>query len=174
MNAAKILSKSNRAIDAYLTDLSHYTIEELQRRPATGWSLGQVYIHLWMSAKGFFFKNAEKCLSNDSAVRGKGKTWVGKLVFLTGHMPAVRIRMPESVAVEPKMPESKEYIVSKFEEIRTLCDEYVKRLPNSDLTLKTRHPFLGYLNAAEWVTLCQMHMRHHEAQKRRLQKFLRP
>lgn len=81
--------------------------------------------------------------------------------------------MPNSVAVEPKMPESKEYLISKLEEVRSLSNAYIDRLPGYDPDERTRHPFLGYLNAAEWIALCNMHFRHHESQKRRIERKIK-
>ena len=171
MSEKKLLEKTNRVLTEYLADLDNYTLDQLQQKPADGsWSLGQVYIHLWMSAKGFFFKNAERCLNQEGTEQGKLKNWKGYLVFMMGQMPAIKVKMPDSVAVQPKMPESKAYVVAKLEEIKLLSADYIARISQSDASLKTKHPFLGWLNTAEWLALCNMHFKHHEAQKGRIRK----
>ena len=169
MDTERLNAKTQAVIDEYIRDLDHYTYEQLIMKPSeTEWSLGQVYIHLWMSAKGFFFKKAEKCLTKEGAEQGKSKNWKGMLVFIMGKMPTVRVKMPTKVAVEPNQPESKEQLVKKLNEIKQLADSYISRIPDSDPSYKAKHPIFSYLNAAEWISLCNMHFRHHEPQKQRI------
>ena len=172
MNTATLDQKTRAVIDDYLRELDTYTYEQLIQQPAPGsWSVGQVYIHLWMSAKGFFFKKAEICLTGaEGAERGRSKNWKGHLVFLIGRMPTVRVKMPGQVAIEPRQPESKEQIVAKLNEIKQLATDYIRRIPDADPAIKARHPFMGYLNTAEWISLCNMHFHHHHAQKRRIRQ----
>lgn len=172
MDTKALEQKTHDVIDAYIKKLDRYTYEQLTLQPAEdSWSVGQVYIHLWMSAKGFFFKKAELCLtSGEGTVTGKGKNWKGALVFTIGKMPAVRVRMPGEVAVQPRMPESKDQIKAKLLEVRNLATDYSRRIQDADPAVRARHPFLGYLNAAEWISLCNIHFRHHEAQMRRIEK----
>ncbi|MBS1622890.1 MAG: DinB family protein [Bacteroidetes bacterium] len=172
MNATALEQKTHRVIDEYIQRLDHYTYEQLIQQPAPGsWSIGQVYIHLWMSAKGFFFRKADLCLTGgEGTVKAQSKNWKGILVFVMGRMPTVRVRMPDQVAVEPRQPESIEQAKAKLMEIRDIVTAYIRRLPQADLSITARHPFLGYLNAGEWVSLCHMHFRHHEAQLKRIEK----
>jgi hypothetical protein len=168
MNTSTLETKTHAVIDQYIRDLDHYTFEQLLMKPAPDqWSLGQVYIHLWMSAKGFFFKKAEQCLNKEGTARGS-KNWKGHVVFLMGRMPTVKVKMPEKVAVEPKQPESKEQIIAKLNEIKQMSSVYINRIPQSDPAQKATHPIFSYLNTAEWISLCNMHFRHHEDQKRRI------
>ena len=169
MDIAKLESKTQAVINDYIRDLDHYTYEQLIMKPSpTEWSIGQVYIHLCMSAKGFFFKKAEQCLNKDGVEQGKSKNWKGHLVFLLGKMPTVRVKMPEKVSVEPRQPESKEQVIAKLNEIKELSSSYISRIPESDPSYKAKHPIFDYLNTAEWISLCNMHFRHHETQKKRI------
>jgi hypothetical protein len=172
MDTNTLEQKTLRVIDDYIRDLDSYTYEQLLMQPEPGsWSAGQVYIHLWMSAKGFFFKKAELCLtSGEGTEKGKSKNWKGKLVFLFGKMPTIKVKMPGQVSVEPRQPESKEQIIAKLTEIRQLASDYIKRIPSSDPSVKARHPIFSYLNTGEWISLCNMHFRHHEDQKERIKK----
>lgn len=172
MNTQALEQKTHRVIDAYIARLDRYTYEQLTQQPAPdSWSVGQVYIHLWMSARGFFFKKAELCLtSGEGTVRSQSKNWKGHLVFTLGRMPTVRVRMPGEVSVQPRMPESKDQIIARLMEIRSLATDYIHRIPHADPAVRARHPFLGYLNTAEWISLCNMHFRHHEAQLGRIER----
>ncbi len=170
MNTAKLKQQTDTIIDYWIDEISKYNIEQINAKPAPdSWSLGQVGIHLWMSAKGFFFKNADRCLANEKAETGKRKNMAGYLVFLFGTMPSVKVKMPTQVAVEPRAPESKEYLIAKLQEIKELSHQYIDKIPQSDVRLRTRHPFLGWLNTAEWIQLCNIHFRHHLKQKKRIQ-----
>ena len=169
MNTTALERKTQAVIDDYIRDLDHYSFEQLLMKPSPNeWSIGQVYIHVWMSAKNFFFKKAEQCLTREGAEQGKRKNWKGMLVFMLGKMPAVRVKMPEKVAVEPKQPESKEQLISKLNDIKQLSSLYISRIPEADPTYRAKHPIFSYLNTAEWIALCNMHFRHHEAQKQRI------
>ncbi len=171
MNLQKLEAQTHSAIDYWISDFKKYSFEQITAKPSEhSWSMGQVGIHLWMSAKGFFFKNAEKCLNKDGVQKGKGRSWQGHLIFTLKMFPPVKYEMPRSVAVIPKQPESKEQLIAKLEEVKQIASAYIKRIPDSDPALKTRHPFLGWLNTAEWISLCNIHFRHHVRQKRRIER----
>jgi hypothetical protein len=171
MKLEKLERQTNEAIDYWIEELSKYDFEKIIAQPAENkWSMGQVGIHLWMSAKGFFFKNAEKCLNQEGAQTGGGKTFSGHVVFTFKMFPPVRYEMPRSVAIVPKQPESKEQLIAKLEEIKKMATEYIHRIPQSNPALKIKHPFLGWLNTAEWISLCNIHFRHHVRQKKNIEK----
>ena len=171
MNLQKLEQQTNEAIDYWIEEYKRYDFEKILRKPSENeWSMGQVGIHLWMSAKGFFFKNAEKCLSKDGTEKGKSKKFAAHLIFTFKMLPPVKYEMPKQVAVVPKQPESKEQLIGKLEEIKRMSADYIHRIPQSDPELKTKHPFLGWLNTAEWITLCNIHCRHHVRQKKRIEK----
>ena len=171
MNAQKLEKQTHEAIDYWINEFSRYDFEKIIAKPSeNGWSMGQVGIHLWMSAKGFFFKSAEKCLNKEGTEKGKGKTFSGHIVFTLKVFPPVRYEMPQKVAVVPRQPESKGQLVAKLEEIKRMASDYIHRIPQSDPALKTKHPFLGWLNTGEWIALCNIHFRHHVRQKKRIEK----
>lgn len=173
MNPQKLSEDTNRQIDSYIVMLDKYSMEQLLQKPSeTSWSIGQVYIHLWMAAKGFFFKNAAACLAKENTKTGQSKNWIGRLVFLFKQMPTVKVKMPTKLSVEPRQPESKQQLIDKLNEIKTLSDVYINQIAQSDSTQKTKHPFLGYLNCGEWVSLCAMHFKHHKKQIKRIQKSI--
>jgi hypothetical protein len=172
MNPQKLRTETNRQIDNYIAMLDKYSMEQLLQKPTeSSWSIGQVYVHLWMAAKGFFFKNAAACLSKENTQIGH-KNWIGRLVFLFKQMPTIKVKMPTKVAVEPRQPESKQQLIDKLNEIKALSEEYINQIAQSDSNQKTKHPFLGYLNCGEWVSLCAMHYKHHLKQIKRIQKAI--
>ena len=171
MNLQKLETQTNEIIDYWISEYKKMPWEKVIEKPSEHeWSLGQVGIHLWMSAKGFFFKNAEKCLSKEGTEKGKQKKFAAHLIFTFGMMPPVRYEMPSQVAVVPKQPESLEQLVGKLEDIKKMAVEYIHRISDSDPLLKIKHPFLGWLNTAEWIQLCNIHFHHHLRQKKRIER----
>lgn len=173
MDLQKLERNTHAAIDYWISEYQRYSLEQILQKPSEHeWSMGQVGIHLWMSGKGFFFKKAEMCLNKQEVTTGKGKNFSGHLIFTFKMFPPVRYEMPKQVAVVPKQPESKEQLIAKLEEIKQLASSFIKRIPESDPSLKIKHPFLGYLNTAEWIQLCNIHFIHHKRQKQRIEKQL--
>ena len=171
MNLQKLEQQTNETIDYWMNEFKRYDLEQILKKPSeTQWSLGQVGIHLWMASKGFFFKNAEKCLNKEGVEKGKSKKLAAHVIFSLRMLPPVQYEMPKQVAVVPKQPESKEQLIAKLEEIKQMASSYIKRIPESDPELKIRHPFLGWLNTAEWIQLCNIHFRHHRRQKKRIEQ----
>ena len=147
MNLDKLEKQTHESIDFWIDSFKQYDFDTIVMKPSEqSWSLGQVGIHLWMASKGFFFKNAEKCLNKEGTQSGKSKKLGAHLIFTLRMLPPVRYEMPQQVAVIPKQPESKEQLIGKLEEIKTIASGYIKRIPQSDPELKTKHPFLGWLN----------------------------
>jgi len=172
MNYEQLEQKTQAVIDDWLKDLDNYTFEQLLQKPSeNSWSVAQVYIHLWMASKGFFFKNIERITSGDEkAKHGGRKNFVGWAVFIFGKMPTVKIEMPGSVSVQPNPPDSKEMLVKRLAEIKQLVSDNITRLQNAPEGIKVKHPFLGWLTAEEWMQLCAIHFNHHRAQKQRIKK----
>ena len=171
MDLEKLERQTNDSIDYWIEDFNRYDFDQLTRKPSENeWSMGQVGIHLWMSAKGFFFKNAEKCLNGEGEKNGKGKSFSGHMIYTLKMFPPVKYEMPKKVAVVPRQPESKEALINKLEDIKQSASSYIHRIPESDPSLKIKHPFLGWLNTSEWIQLCNIHFRHHLRQKRRIEK----
>jgi hypothetical protein len=171
MNLNKLEKQTHKSIDYWINEFQRYDMDKILMKPSEqSWSMGQVGIHLWMASKGFFFKNAERCLSKEGTEIGKSKKVSAHLIFTFGMLPPVRYEMPQQVSVIPKQPESKEHLTGKLQDIKKLSSDYIRRIPDSDPDLKVKHPFLGWLNTAEWIELCGIHFKHHIAQKRRIEK----
>lgn len=161
-------------IDDWTGRLDHFSFEQLMQKPAPDqWSMAQVYIHLWMSSKGFFFKNVERCASkDDKSASGGSKTWAGRFVFWFRIFPPVKVKMPGEVSVQPHPPEDLAQLKRRMDEVKNLALSAAAKAASADPQTKVRHPFLGWLNAEEWFSLCGFHFKHHEAQIGRIRKSL--
>ena len=80
--------------------------------------------------------------------------------------------MPAKVAVEPLMPESREWIKDSLKQMVQDMKELAVILEKTKVIQKAKHPALGYLTADEWFQFCEIHLRHHLRQKARIEKEL--
>lgn len=161
--------------------LKDYNSVQFKHRPTpTTWSIGQVYAHILGGAHQFFFDHVEKCLKGEKTENGSKKL-PGRLIFLLGSFPPIRIRMPE--AIQKRIPKefSTEMYQPKIKEVQPILDmlpgqleKWRKKIEEEyDPTRKRKHPALGYLDALEWYELNEMHFRHHLRQKKRIDAVLR-
>ncbi len=156
----------NRIINWWIAQLDHYTYEQLLVKPSvTGWSIGQLYMHLITDTK-FYIENIEACMSGGANMHEEASAFAREL-FRNNEFPDIRIKGHPNNACMPQ-PESKEQIHGELVEIQQqlneLADLVIAVLPKG----KTRHPGLGYFNAKEWLHFTDIHFRHHQRQKERI------
>lgn len=161
-------------IKAYKSALERYTPEQLQYKPGPEeWSIGQMYSHVIMSSLFFFADHTEKCLAGHKTSAGD-KTRNGKIVFFFNSFPPMRFKMPKRIAVEPHQPKNLQEIREGLDNLLARVDEVKKKFDAGfDPQKKRENPIFGWLNAAEWWQLMEMHFRHHLRQKARIDKALR-
>ncbi|TVR84522.1 MAG: DinB family protein [Saprospirales bacterium] len=173
METTQILLKFREHVHIWKVTADNYELSDLKKKPKdSSWSLGQVCMHVIMAHEKFFMTNAQKCLQKKGTKTRRGKNIMGKFIFLLKSIPPVRLKMPKSVAFEPPQPESKEQLHQRFDQMVAMMEEVERQLADADLTIKTRHPALGMMNALEWFKGAEMHIRHHFMQMKRLEKFL--
>jgi hypothetical protein len=160
----------NDTIDIWINGLNRYSFDDLLARPIPDrWSLGQICMHL-MRESDFFFKQIETCASsNDHA--GEIMNSEGREMFRNNGFPDQQIEGPPSNALVTQ-PESKEYLVNGFADLRARIGEMDELISTSSFKGRTRHPGLGFFSAEEWFQFTEMHFRHHLRQKTRTEKAL--
>ena len=145
-----------------IDDLKWHTMPPIQ-----GWSYSEVYFHI-------FDASSLSLLQLIASAEGKGKVkptaFVAKLILFMGMLP------PGKKFVAPKTLTERLKKLSK-EEISTMMDEFLVRLSlafpqirNADLSIKTPHPRMGYLNAEHWLRFIAIHLNHHLKQLNRIEK----
>ncbi|AXT60892.1 hypothetical protein D1816_11220 [Aquimarina sp. AD10] len=159
----------------WLFDLEHYTNEVLYQKPSeTQWCLAELFDHIIRVARTYQLPNFNNCIQNNIR-KGALKNGTAYLVFDLNIIPYKKIRMesfPTKVARDfnPLERDANELI----EDFKLFINE-VKRnaalLSNFDKKTKHFHPFFGMINAKEWFSLVEIHMRHHSKQKKRLESL---
>ncbi|THF82141.1 DinB family protein [Cohnella fermenti] len=190
MDTKETLRRFEDTVNGYIQELEGFSLEQLLWKPAEDeWSLGQMHMHLILSAQFMQLRNAALCLAPPNDVpegSPAGKTEQGEGLFQAGSFPPVRIQVPPSPQYTPPQPESKEQIADGLRDTlsrMTEIEQMVAAVFNSDAQDLSKpgkdaarrlahntvvHPRLGGLNALEWFQLVEMHYRHHLLQKQRL------
>jgi hypothetical protein len=173
MNISTILSKFESIHADYEKALNQYTETEFALKPSEdAWSIGQMYQHLVSSLLVFHAKQVENCLASTENA-DKSKTMPGRISFLLGSFPPIKIKVPASPEYTPPQPANKTAIQTKMPVILNKMRELAARLEKEKSVGKTKHPALGYFNAEEWFRMIEMHFRHHLRQQKRIDAFLK-
>jgi len=154
-------------------DLLNYSPESLYYKPSSDqWSLAELYDHIIRVAKTYQLPNFHKCIENDTK-KGKPKNSIAYLIFNLNIIPSRSIKMesfPSKIVSNftPTIVERNE-LENNFGEfiLEILSQELLVK--QSNRSIKHHHPFFGMINAVEWFSLIEIHMRHHERQKKRLE-----
>lgn len=159
----------------WLSSLKGYNTEQLYAKPSESeWCLAELYHHIMKVAWTYQMPNFYKCL-HKRPVKGKPKNAKGYLVFNLNIIPYRKIKMssfPSEIEIgfTPEI-KKREELISEFEDfikdIITISD----LLKTADLSVKNYHAFFGVINAQEWFSLVEIHMRHHSRQKKKLENL---
>lgn len=161
----------NSSIDHWIVWLQEASFNTLCIKPkAAAWSMGQLYLHL-INDTCYYIEQIKICLDTNDNKQKEAKPFARQL-FLNNGFPDELIKEAPSNALIPQ-PESKEQLMQAMTWIKIEMNHLAEQIAKSHFTGKTRHPGLGYFNAAEWFRFAEIHLRHHFRQKKRLDAFLK-
>jgi hypothetical protein len=164
------ISKIETQIKLWLIELQNLTDEELlAKKDESTWSLAELYSHLFRGTRNFHLMHVRKCLDISTPSKGN-KTFKGRLTFLLGQFPPVRIKVPPTKDYTPLLLNRSEIIQQSAELIKEL-NEIKPFFSNPVHPGKSAHPAFGYLNAGEWLGIIAMHFQHHVRQRKELLEF---
>lgn len=159
--------------EQWLFDLKNYDEDLLYSKPSEKhWCLAELYDHIMRVAKSYQIPNFHKCIKNDIK-EGDSKNMKGYLIFDLNVLPYRKIKMesfPTDIVTNftPENRDRKE-LIEDFEKFIQEVKKEAELLNNYDKSIRHFHPFFGMINAKEWFSLIEIHMRHHEVQKKRLE-----
>ena len=160
----------NLTIDHWIRELDHYDFETLCRKPSpTGWSLGQVYMHLIENSQ-FCIDRIQTCLATNENAHLQPAPH-GRCMLQQNAFPDEIIEGPPSNQSTPQ-PENKIQILLALQHIRSEMNILATRMGEGNYEGKAKHPGLLYMNAYEWLQFADMHLRHHLRQKARMDQYL--
>lgn len=128
----------------------------------SGWSPAQHLYHIAL-ANGRMFKAVEAICSGHPSVTHEGApNDTGRTVLATGDMRPYRLQAPAGVA-PPEAP-SREDLATSLARSRARYAAVEPLLPTlATQTGRLPHPFMGPLNALEWLRTIRIHSAHHLA-----------
>jgi hypothetical protein len=166
-----MLSQSfSNILDGWIKELDRYSLDQLLAKPAAGWSMGQLYLHL-IEATGYSLKQAKTCTTGNDNMNGE-KFLAAEKIFRDNELPDIFIEGPPSNAKTPQ-PLNKDQILQGLIDLKNRFIEVSTFVEKNQGNGKTKHFGLGYLTAGEWLQFAEIHFRHHLRQKKRLDEFLK-
>lgn len=146
-----------------LQRLRNYTEEAIHFKPsAEAWSICQVTDHC-LAVAHEYLDAAEAC-QGATGNSGDSKTAFGAELFERGGFPPIKITLPPDMNEPPNNSLSREELEVELVNLNRRMDEVEKGLAAIPETNRVKHGGFGWLNAAEWFALVDMHFRHHERQ----------
>lgn len=173
-NPTIVFQRFQNSAQSWLNAIDSYTPEQFAYQPAPdAWSIGQTYQHLLQATRRMHLHQLDLCIQGKGSPMNGGKTMRGRVAFLIGSFPPIRIKVPPSKEYTPAQPVDmaavKRSLVDLVEEMRAASTRLASAGKGGT---RTRHPGFGMLGAEEWYQLVEMHFRHHLRQKRRIDAAL--
>jgi DinB superfamily len=161
----------NEIFKIWIDDLHLYNYDQLTSKPNPEyWSIGQLYMHI-INETRYFFDQSRICMSNNDN-ENEAATAEAKTMFRNNAFPDERIQGDPSHVNLPQ-PVSKEQLKSDLIDLKVEMNRLVPMISERSHTGKTQHPGLNYFCASEWIQFAEMHFRHHEIQKQRINAFIK-
>jgi len=160
-------------LTGYRTALDRYSDEQFFHKPAADvWSLGQLYEHLAVSSTYYFLANIKRCLEQRKGQEGGAMNANAEQVYANNGFPPIKIKVPQEIRGPEPVAQSREAYKVLFSQLLHDAAAFVEPVAQDAGQYKTLHPPFGYLNAAEWFRLLEMHTRHHLRQQKELEALV--
>lgn len=174
MRSQSVVDAFQRTTDEWLAALDTYTPEDFVKKlPVEGeWNLQQVYGHIIEATESLAVPSIEKCLNDGRRPTEATMNVWGRIFFLLGSFPPIRIRFKPRPDYQPRAIATIQDARAGLLRARDKVNAASTRIAAADPARKSRHPAFGALNAAEWLQFAEMHLRHHLRQKRRVERAL--
>lgn len=173
MKADLIYNQILKTAKYLLKELDYYGENQFKQRITDNhWTIGELYDYLINGTISFYIPQIQNCL-DPAKSRKKGKKRLkGKFVFWYGRIPAImKYKDPTNYTpVQPESPESMKDSVYKF--IKQM-NKAAQEIDSSTVNNKTLHLSFGMLNALEWYTLIDIHVKHFLKDKEEIDRVLR-
>lgn len=164
-----------RISSQWLENLNAFDDNILYTKPTENeWCMAELYDHIMRVARTYQIPNFYNCINNTPKLGAK-KNIKGYIIFDLNFLPKRKIKIasfPNTIITDftPQIRERKELT----EDFKNFINEGIAIsgiLKKSNTTTKNHHPFFGMISAREWFSLMEIHMRHHQPQKKRLEQI---
>jgi len=166
-----VIEDFNRTLEIWIKELGSVNFVQLcTKLSSNSWSLGQVSMHRFESTY-FYLDQVRRCVSSDDHVQEE-MLREAKIMFHNNVFPDEQIEGPPSNDATPQ-PNSKEELISDLSKLKEEINQVARLISSSSCKGKTKHPWLNYFTAREWLQFAEMHFRHHVKQKEGIDAFLK-
>ncbi|MCB0388781.1 MAG: DinB family protein [Winogradskyella sp.] len=174
----KNIIRFNKKAQEWLNFLELIDEDTVLKNPhPKSWSLSELYDHVVKVAITYQIPNALKEMTDERELK-KAQNPFAFLLFDLNVLPRLNIKMenfpPDLVAKFTPEKHSKAEVITNFKRLIELVHETAQQLNNVTKTDRTYHPMFGTITAKKWFRLIEIHLRHHDKQRFRILKQLRP
>ena len=161
----KIIGNLAQAQSELLRAADTIPAEQWKTRPVQGrWSAGELIVHL-SAVERFILGRTDKLLQNPP----KSVPFYKRFHLPMKIVEARVIRRKAPAVVEPQMAGEKEETLAELRGVRERTLAFIEETRGRDLSkYNFRHPFLGNLNAYEWLQFIASHEIRHVKQMREI------
>ena len=124
----------NQTIKFWIDELDRYSFIQLRTKPSpTGWSIGQVYIHLIENTQ-WFLEQVNTCMSSDSN-SSEDATDSGRMMLLNDDFPDELLEGPPENA-NTQQPQTKEELVKDLKDLQAEINRLSKLITKKSVSGK--------------------------------------
>jgi uncharacterized damage-inducible protein DinB len=162
---AKIIENLTRAQRELLRAADAVPADRWKMRPAEGrWSAGELVGHL-SAIERAILSRAGKLVQKPPKSVSFFKRFHVPMMFVEARV----IRRKAPVSLEPQVVREKEEMLAELRGVRERTLAFIEETRGRDLSkYSMAHPFLGNLNAYEWLQFVASHERRHMKQMREI------
>ena len=162
---AAITHKLEQAQFGLLRAADAISAELWQERPTLqSWSAGELIGHL-MSVERTVIGNADRYTQKPPKHFPALKRWHLPLLLVEARV----IRRKSPIPLDPELLGEKEEMLAKLREVRERTLAFLEETRGRDLSVyRWPHPFLGCLNAYEWMVMIAAHEIRHTKQMKEI------
>lgn len=176
MRKSKLLKKFNLIASKWLSELEKMDESKIQINPALdSWSIAEVYDHIIRVARSYQIPNFKRSTS-DKLIRKKRKNIIGIALFNLGirRYSPFRLQNFPAKLVKDFTPtkRSKSELITDFKSFIQEVNELEDILLNASKKNKHYHPMFGDITTSDWFSLIEIHMWHHDFQRKKVLEFL--
>lgn len=175
MDVRKVLAKIEKTEAAWNEALQRRTEDCFAKPRGDGeWTLGQACDHVTAVSMGFL--DAAEALTRGEGEERRAGLMTTMMVGM-GSLPPARFKVPPNLPPEFAKfahpdPLTKAEALERFATVADRHKSLYEAVAAAPPRLRSKHPAAGWVNAAQWYKLSEMHMRHHLRQLRRIEKEL--
>ena len=145
-------------IDGLIRIAADHQLHDLEAARVSNWTVGKQLEHLLLSDRTILDQFDRLADGRQGPAPG-GKTLIGRIVLLTGFIPRGAGKAPGATTPAGRDAADLEAGLRRLAERFAALGEQLPVLEEAGW--RSRHPYFGALDVAEWMRFMDVHHRHH-------------